>query len=131
MRRTLAAAAAYFVIVFGLAFLLGVVRTIVIAPRVGDLAAVLIETPVILLISWWAAHWSIRQFSIPAGVADRLGMGLVAFLLLMSAETALSHLLFDRSFAQQFAAYSTPAGAIGLAAQTVFGLIPLVAARRR
>jgi len=131
MRRTLAAAAAYFVIVFGLAFLLGVVRTIFIAPRVGDLAAVLIETPVILLISWRAAHWSIRQFSVPAGVSDRLGMGLVAFLLLMTVETALSRLLFDRSFAQQFAAYSTPAGAIGLAAQTIFGLIPLLAARRR
>lgn len=131
MKRTLAAAAAYFALVFGLAFLLGVVRTVFIAPRVGDLAAVLIETPLILLISWRAANWSIRQFSVPTGTSDRLGMGVVAFLFLMTVETVLSHLLFDRSVAQQLAAYATPAGAVGLAAQTIFGLIPLLVARRR
>jgi len=131
MRRTLAAAAAYFAIVFSLAFLLGVARTLFVAPRVGEVIAVLIEAPILLLISWRAASWSIRRFSIAARASERLTMGLVAFLLLMTVETAMSLLLFSRPLAQQIAAYGTLAGAIGLVAQAAFGVIPLLAARRR
>jgi hypothetical protein len=39
--------------------------------------------------------------------------------------------LFDRPLAQQLSAFATPAGAIGLLAQVAFGLVPLLAARRR
>lgn len=130
MHRTLAAAAAYCAIVFALAFLLGVVRTLFVAPRVGELVAVLIEAPIVLFVSWRAAGWSIRRFSVSARTSHRLAMGIVAFLLLMAVETAMSLLLFDRPLAQQFAAYVTAAGAIGLIAQTIFGFIPLAAARR-
>ena len=65
MRRTLAAAAAYFALVFSAAFVMGVVRNLVVAPRTGEVAAVLIETPLILAVSWFAAGWSIRRFRIP------------------------------------------------------------------
>ena len=131
MRRTLAAAATYFAIVFGLAFILGVVRTLIVAPRTGDLVAVLIETPIVILASWFAALWVSRRFSVPARATDRLAMGLVAFSLLMTIETTLGLVLFDRPLAQQLSAFATPAGAIGLLAQVAFGLVPLLAARRR
>ncbi|WP_292066156.1 hypothetical protein [Brevundimonas sp. UBA7664] len=131
MRRALAAAAAYFAIVFALAFLLGVARTLFVAPRVGELVAVLIEAPIVLLISWRAAGWSIRRFSVTARASDRATMGLAAFLLLMTVETTMSLVLFDRPLAQQFAAWATAAGAIGLLAQAAYGLIPLLAVRRR
>ncbi len=131
MRRALQAAAVYFAIVFSLAFILGVVRTLFVAPRTGDLVAVLIETPIVLLASWFAARWGAQRFSVPAQATDRLAMGLVAFSLLMTVETALALLLFARPLAQQLAAYGTPAGAIGLLAQIAFGLMPLLAARRR
>jgi hypothetical protein len=130
MQRALVAAVAYFAIVFSLAFLLGVLRTLVIAPRVGEVTAVLIEVPLVLFIGWRAAGWSIRRFSVRARLPDRLTMGLAAFLLLMTVETAMSLLLFDRPLAQQFVAYATAAGAIGLLAQSAFGLIPLLVARR-
>ncbi len=131
MRRALPAAAAYFAIVFSVAFLLGVVRTLYIAPGVGAVAAVLIEAPVILFVSWFAAGWTIRRFSVPTRTPDRLMMGLVAFSLLMTVETAMSLLLFGRPLAQQFAAWATAAGAIGLLAQAAFGLMPVWVARRR
>jgi len=131
MRRTLAAAATYFAIVFSLAFMLGVVRTQFVAPRTGDLVAVLIETPIVLLASWFAALWVTRRFSVPARATVRLAMGLVAFSLLMTVETTLGLVLFDRPLAQQLSAFATPAGAIGLLAQVAFGLVPLLAARRR
>jgi hypothetical protein len=111
--------------------MLGVVRTLFVAPRTGDLVAVLIETPIVLLASWFAARLSARRFSVPPHVPDRLAMGLAAFTLLMTVETVLGVMLFARPLPQQFAAYGTPAGTIGLLGQLAFGLIPLLAARRR
>lgn len=131
MRRAAAAAAVYFGIVFGLAFILGVVRTLFVAPRTGEVVAVLVETPIVLLISLFAAGWSIRRFSVGAKAPDRLTMGLVAFVLLMTAETALALVVFGRPATQQLASYATLAGAIGLLAQVAFGFIPLLAARPR
>lgn len=131
MRRALAAAAAYFAIVFSLAFALGIVRTLLVAPRTGDVVAVLVETPFVLLASWFAARWCTRRFSVPAQAPDRLAMGLAAFSLLMTVETALGLVLFGRPLAQQLAAFGTPAGAIGLLAQVAFGLMPLLSTRRR
>ena len=131
MHRALAAAATYFAIVFSLAFMLGVVRTLFVAPRTGDLVAVLIETPIVLLASWFAARLSVRQFSVPAHALDRLAMGLVAFTLLMTVETALGVMLFNRPLAQQLSAYATPPGTIGLLGQVAFGFMPLLAALRR
>lgn len=131
MRRALAAAAAYFAIVFSLAFALGVARTLVVAPKTGDVIAVLIETPIILLVSWFATRWCTRRFAVPARAPDRLVMGLVAFTLLMAVEAALGVMLFARPLAQQLAAFGAPAGAIGLLAQVAFGLMPLLSTRRR
>lgn len=130
MRRALTAAAVYFAVVFSFAFLAGVLRTLLLAPRTGETAAVLMETPLVLLVSWLAAVWSIRRWAVPAAVRARLAMGLVAFALLMAVETALAGLLFGRPLAQQIAAFATPAGAIGLLAQVAFGLIPLAVSRR-
>jgi hypothetical protein len=48
-------------------------------------------------------------------------MGLVVFLVLMSAEVGLG-----RSMADQLAAYGSLAGAIGLGAQVIFAIFPVV-----
>ena len=130
MQRALAAAAAYFAIVFSLAFGLGMARTLFVAPRTGDVVAVLIETPIILSISCLAAAWTARRLSVPTGAPERLAMGAAALALLLIAETALALTLFGRPLAQQFAAYASPAGAIGLLAQFAFGFMPWLAARR-
>ncbi len=130
-RHPLEAAAAYVAIVFSVAFVMGVIRTLFVAPVIGDVGAVLIETPIILVVSWFAAGWSIRRFSIPTAAADRLMMGLAAFALLMAVETAMSLLLFARPLVEQAESYVTPAGVIGLLAQVAFAIIPLLAARGR
>jgi hypothetical protein len=53
-------------------------------------------------------------------------MGAIAFCLLMVAELAVSVLLFGRSLTGFVAGLRTAPGAIRLAAQAAFGLIPLV-----
>lgn len=131
MGKVLKAAVVYFAVVFGVAFVLGVVRVLVVAPRLGPLAAVMIEAPLILIVSWRAARWCVERFRIPATARDRLTLGLAAFALLMAVELALSVVAFGQTPAEHFAAWATPAGALGLSAQMVFGLIPWLQTRAR
>jgi hypothetical protein len=58
-------------------------------------------------------------------VAARSLMGLVAFLVLMSAEVGLGAVL-GRSLADQLAAYKSSSGAIGLTAQVIFAMFPVI-----
>ena len=51
--------------------------------------------------------------------------GLVAFMVLMSAEVGLGA-VFGRSLADQLAAYKSPSGAIGLTAQVIFAMFPVI-----
>jgi hypothetical protein len=122
--RTIAlAAAAYWALVFAGAFALGVGRTGWLAPRIGELAAVVCEVPLTLALSWWAA----RQITARWGIAARgpaLAMGLAAFMILMLAELALAHLLTGQSPLQWAANLITPAGGLGLAGQVLFALMP-------
>ena len=121
---------AYFAIVFAAGFALGTVRTLLLAPRIGELSAVLVEIPFMLLVAWLACRWLVRRFAVRPHAADRLVMGGLGFVLLMVAELLLS-LAFGRSPAEFLAGLAGPAGAAGLAAQVVFGLLPLVVVRGR
>ena len=57
-------------------------------------------------------------------------MGSVAFLVLMSAEVGLGAVL-GRSLVEQVAAYKSPPGAIGLTAQVIFAMFPVIQVLRR
>ncbi len=125
--RIVSAAWVYAAVVFAVGFVLGSVRVLVSAPRLGDLAATLLELPVMLAVSWAACGAALRRFDI-AGRSEAAGMGLCAFALLMAAELILSVFGFGRTLGQHFSAYATAAGAIGLAGQVAFGIMPLVRA---
>ncbi len=118
-------AALYFALVFAAGFLLAIPRILVLTPRVGEVIAVLIECPIILLISFLLAHWVVRRFAPRAGPAQRLAIGLIAFALLITTEVLVS---WVRGTAPtEFAAtLLLPARAIGLAAQVLFAFFPLL-----
>lgn len=111
---------------FLIAFALGVFRVMVVIPRLGDTNAVLIELPVMLALSWMACAWLVRRFAVPRRTAERLAMGALAFALLMLGELAVSVFGFGRTVAEHLATYQTPGAQLGLAAQLVFALLPLV-----
>lgn len=121
------AGAAYFALIFPVAFLLGVLRTLVLVPLTGELIAVALEVPVLLAIAWWVARWLGR--SVPATARARAAMGLVAFALLMIAELALAVLILDLPAAVFLSGMTTAPGLLGLTGQVAFGLIPLVQLR--
>lgn len=125
MARAATAGLAYFAIVFAIAFVLGVLRVSFVAPRVGDLAAVMIEIPFLLTASWIICARMVARFGVPALPAPRIVMGLVAFTVLIIAETLLG-LAIGRSLDSQIAAYGVPAAWVGLAGQFLFGCVPVM-----
>lgn len=123
------AGAAYFVGVFALGFLFGMLRLLVLVPLLGELPAVLIELPLILGCAWLLCGRLVLRMSLSPQTEVRLFMGALAFVLLMLAEYGLGVLVFDYSSADYFARYGTAHEAIGLAGQLIFALIPLLQAR--
>jgi hypothetical protein len=93
---------------------------------VGETTAVIVEAPIMLTASWFDCRWCVNRLDVRRTVAARSWMGLVAFLVLMSAEVGLGAVVFGRSLGDQFAAYGSAAGAIGLAAQVIFATLPVI-----
>ena len=101
MRAAALAGSVYFAVVFLIGFGLGAVRVLLFAPRLGEVGAVLLETPIMLAVSWFLARWSVRRFRVPRLRAARAAMGTIAFALLMIAELGLSVLIFGQIFYQR------------------------------
>lgn len=118
----------YFLIVFVAGFGLGTIRVLSVAPHLGETAAVALETPFMLAISWAACGWCLRRFGLGSRRVARASMSAVAFSLLMAAEFGVAVLLFGQSANDFLAGYRAPPGLIGLAAQIVFGVLPLIRA---
>ncbi|MDR3510006.1 MAG: hypothetical protein P4L73_00090 [Caulobacteraceae bacterium] len=102
---------------------------LVVAPLIGQLAGVLLETPVILGLSWVASAWCVGRFRIGEATAPRLVMGAAAFASMMAAEFGVSVAVFHQSLSEHLSRYGTIPGAIGLAAQFAFAWFPLFQAR--
>jgi hypothetical protein len=113
----------YAVIVFAVGFALGTMRTLVVAPHVGEVAAVAIELPAIIGVAWLACRRLVRGVS--PHIAARAAMGGVAFAVLMGLEFSLATLIFGQSPTDFAARLLSPAGLLGLAGQIVFALLPL------
>jgi hypothetical protein len=120
------AGAAYFAIVFGVGFLLGMLRVLVVIPKIGEANAVMLELPVILGVSWFVSRWLVATFGISTRWTSRLAMGGVAFGLTMLAEFGVAHVVFGRTVDAYIAGYQSTAALLGLGGQIVFGLIPLI-----
>jgi hypothetical protein len=117
----------YFAGVFAAGFLLGTIRTLWLAPALGEVPAVAVELPIMLGISWW---WCRRLLTRRAlAMAARAVMGGTAFLWLMLAELGLS-LAFGRTAEQYLAGLLAPAGLLGLAGQVGFAALPMAMPRK-
>ncbi len=127
--RIASAAIVYWAMVFALGFVLGTVRVLWVIPLVGLIPATLLELPIILAASWFAAGWLVRRFRI-AGGGEALAVGALAFAILMAAECALAGVLTGQTPAQWVAGLRQPHTLLGLAGQVVFALMPWWRVRR-
>lgn len=127
--RAAVAGVLYFALVFTAGAVLGVARRFSVEAGLDLTAAVLIELPVMLAVSWGVCRWLVARLAVPGDMTSRLVMGGLAFVLLMAAELSLTLVALGGTFASHLAAYRSPAALVGLAGQLAFALIPLAARR--
>jgi hypothetical protein len=119
----LKAGTAYFAILFSLGFVLGTLRVLILAPRIGELASTALELPLMLTASWYVCGWVIEKMRLVPDAGNLLSMGAIAFVFLMVAELLLG-LAFGRSLDDQCTTILQQAGLLGFLGQVVFGLVP-------
>jgi hypothetical protein len=126
MGKPIIAGIAYFGCVFAAGFALGVLRTVVVVPLLGETVAVAMELPVILAIAWFACRWLTGGVEVPQRLAPRAAMGVVAFTLLMAGELSISLLLAGRNPIEHLQLYRQASHMVGLAGQIAFALFPIL-----
>jgi hypothetical protein len=126
MSNAIRAGFLYFVAVFGIGFLLGTIRVLVLIPMLGELVSTLIELPVILGAAWLVSARLTDWLHVASEGWAPLTMGGIAFGLLMVAELGLSVWLFGGTVQEHFAGYLSLPQAVGLAGQAAFALFPLL-----
>lgn len=131
MKRALTAATVYFLILFALGFVLGTVRVLFVAPRTGVLGATLIEVPLMLIAAFFMCRWAIDRWRVPPTLSTRGAMALLFLSLLALFETLGGVALFGRTLAETWSGLATLAGLIGLTAQVIAALLPLVIGRSK
>jgi len=120
----------YFALVFGAGFVLGTIRVLLVVPRIGTRTAELIETPVMIVVSFFAARWVVRRLAIRTTAGERIAMGLVALGLLLSAEFALVLWLRGMTITEYLAGRDPVSGTAYLIALGMFAIMPIFVARR-
>jgi hypothetical protein len=128
--KALRAGALYFALVFGAGFALGPIRVLWLVPRVGTRVAELIEAPIMIAVIVAAARFLVRRIDVPPRAASRIGMGLVALGLLLTAEFALVLWLRGMSIADYLADRDPVSGTVYYLSLGLFALMPLFAGRR-
>lgn len=125
-RRAVTAGVLYCAVVFTSGFVLGAMRTLMVAPLAGEFVAVTLEAPVILAVSWATCGWVTERFEISEKFIDRLVMGGVALAVLLLAEAVISILADGQTLAEYFLSYSRSGLLLGLLAQLAFAVFPIL-----
>jgi len=120
----------YFALVFGAGFVLGTVRVLWLVPRVGEQAAELMEAPIMVAVSYFAARWIVHRFVLPFAPATRLGVGLVALALMLAMEFGFVLQLRGLTLSQYFATRDPLSETVYYISLALFALMPLLAHRR-
>jgi hypothetical protein len=118
----------YFAIVYAAGFALGTLRVLAVAPAIGASAAVLVELPIILAVSWFACGFVLKRFAVSQDA--RVAMAAISLVLLLLAEIGTGVFAFgqapEAAIARMFAAENW----LGLAGQLLFAAFPLLRQRR-
>jgi hypothetical protein len=120
----------YFAIVFCAGFALGPIRILWLIPRTSVRTAELLEMPIMIMATLLSARWVARRYRIPLASSLRLGIGLIALLLLVTAEVALG--VARRLSLSQIVIDRDPvSGSIYVIALLLFALMPALIVFRK
>ena len=128
--RILKAGVVYFAVVFGAGFVLGPIRILWVAPRLGTRMAELLEMPIMFVITISGARWIVRRFAVPLTPSNRLGMGGIALVLMLIAEFTFVLWLRGLSIREYLSGRDPVAATVYYAMLGAFAIMPLLVARR-
>jgi hypothetical protein len=128
--QVLKAGALYFTLVFGAGFVLGTVRTLWLAPRVGARRAELMETPIMLAVTILAARWTVLRLSVPTMWSPRLEMGCIALVLMLVAEFGFVLWIRGMTIKDYLATRDPVSGTVYYAMLVVFAVMPVLVATK-
>ena len=120
----------YFAIVFGVGFLLGIVRVLGLEPRVGERWAEIAEAPLMLVVIILAARFVVRRFP-AAHRASYLVSGGIALFLLLIVEFSVVLGMRGLSFGDYFAERDPLAGSVYAVMLLIFAAMPWLLGGRR
>lgn len=115
---------AYFAIVFGAGFVLGVLRVLVLVPLLDTRAAELLELPLMILVIVLAAHWTTRRFAGIVRPSGWLGVGFMALVLVLAADLAVAVGLRGMSPAEAFTDRDPVSGRAYYGSLVLFAVMP-------
>lgn len=128
--QVLKAGTIYFLIVVGAEFVLEVIRLQVVALHVGERLAEMLEIPNVLLATIIGARWIVDRFTLPPLPGIRLGVGLVALMLLLIAEGTVILPLHGLSVSEYLATRDSVVGVAPLSALGVLTVMPFLVGYR-
>jgi hypothetical protein len=126
----LKAGTVYFLIVVGAEFVLEVIRLQVVALHVGERLAEMLEIPNVLLATIIGARWIVDRFTLPPLPGIRLGVGLVALMLLLIAEGTVILPLHGLTVSEYLACRDSVVGVAPLGALGVLTVMPFLVGYR-
>jgi hypothetical protein len=128
--QILKAGVLYFALVFGMGFVFGTVRVLLVEPQVGVRMAELMETPFMLVVTIVAAKWIIGRLALPTTLFSRLGMGFIALGLMLVAEFAFMLKLRGLSISEYLATRDLVSGTVYYIMLVVFAIMPIFVSRK-
>jgi hypothetical protein len=120
----------YFASVFSIGFLLGIARTLWIAPRLGERVAELVEMPVMVAASYLVAR-ALMSRAGAVGIRDAALVGLAALALLLCAELAVVAFVRGQALVDYIASRDPVSGLAYALALLLFAAMPAVICSRR
>ena len=116
-------AASYFGLVFGVCFLLGIVRVLGVEPQIGERWAELAEAPFMLVAIFYSARFVVGRF--PAShPGSYIASGAVALLFLIIVEFSVVLGIRGLSISEYFAERDPIAGGVYVLMLAVFAAMP-------
>ena len=128
--QMLKAGTVYFLIVVGAEFVLEVIRLQVVALHVGERLAEMLEIPNVLLATIIGARWIVDRFTLPPLPGIRLGVGLVALMLLLIVEGTVILPLHGLTVSEYLAGRDSVVGVAPLGALGVLTVMPFLVGYR-
>jgi hypothetical protein len=128
--KIVAAAFLYSITVFAAGFVFGAIRVLWLEPRIGPLAAVLCESPLLLVAMAFAARWVPKLLRLRRDLASLGAMGLGALAVQQVIDLTVGFYVRGITPAEQFAHFATAPGLVYAALLVAFVAMPILLNRQ-